>query len=108
MVSTTGRGLRSSRQCWPSADPKTDPGVERRVRVESGGILTEARAAAYDGKAVEYVRLREMCWAAGTLLWPPRNASYALLHDVCVPTTIRPSVLRSGVCNQPRNVACGL
>jgi len=27
---------------------------------------------------------------------PPRNASSPFLHDVCVPTTIRPSVLRSG------------
>ena len=75
------------------------------MRVESGGILTEARAAAYDGKAVEYVRLREMCWAACTLLkerliaFPGRCARTK--RNTCIGAA-------QGVSDQPRNVACGL
>lgn len=77
------------------------------MRVESGGILTEARAAAYDGKAVEYVRLREMCWAACTLLWPqgtPHRLSWTMVRtksNTCIGAA-------QGVSDQPRNVACGL
>jgi len=81
--------------------------VERRVRVESGGILTEARAAAYDGKAVEYVRLREMCWAACTLLWP-QGTPHRLSWTMCAHQKQYGIGAAQGVSDQPRNVACGL